>query len=102
MQNESLKDPQSVSSLLGKGMLGQIVNKAQQILQADTLLQRCLPADMRAHCHVMTLSNNTLTIEASSSAWSAQLHFLLPDLLQQLRQHALLKNLQHIHYRVQR
>jgi len=101
MQNEIEKDPESVNSLLGKGMLGQIVGKAQRILEADKCLQACLPEEMRPHCHVMTASSNTITIEASSPAWSAQLHFVLPELLQKMREFAPFKQLQHIHYRVQ-
>jgi hypothetical protein len=78
--------PKSVQALLGGAALATI--RAELAEQARLLgaVRECLPDFLGAHCFYCVAKGERLIIYVDSAAWSSQLRFYGPDLLDRLEQ----------------
>lgn len=68
-----------------EGVLKQLLEKANSLKSLTQLLQKLLPAELKAHCSVTELNANVLTINAESAAWGTRLRYIQSQLLADLR-----------------
>lgn len=66
--------------------LQEYVKKAESLAQLNRFVLNKLDPIIAAHCQVISLNNNILTISCNSSAFGHKLRFLGPDFLSLLRQ----------------
>lgn len=79
-------------------LLNQLKAKVAYLQQINELLKLELDPILLAHCCVANLRDNILILEIDSSAWATRLRFLAPSLLQKLRVHKPLHQLQEIQW----
>jgi len=90
MNNKYIKPEKDISTLLSdenSTRLSEIVAKSKELQVLNTLLKQNLEAPLRDHCIVANFRDGTLVIAADSGAWSTQLRYLCPTLLEPLRKH---------------
>jgi hypothetical protein len=73
----------SCSQLLEKASLP-VLERARKLARLEKAVLNLLPADLRAHCKVLNLKNETLVLATHSPAWAGRLRFAAPELCKQL------------------
>jgi hypothetical protein len=96
---QTIKDPQSVHTLLEAGGLKAIVQKALQLNQISTLFDQMLPENLKNCCTVVNIKHLQLIVTVPSAAMLTECRFLEPDLLQQLKQHPALHMIRAIKFK---
>ncbi|HED17495.1 MAG TPA: DUF721 domain-containing protein [Gammaproteobacteria bacterium] len=83
-----------MSRLKSRSLASLLKNKGFSHIQAEITrrklytqqLRAILPASMAAHCQVVNLQQDSLSIAVDNAAWLAKLRFLLPQIKQIYRQ----------------
>jgi hypothetical protein len=78
--NQSIKKILQTSSLLQD-----YVNKIQDLEKLTQIIRQYLEPELAKNCTVANLVNNELILATTSATWNHKLRFLIPDLLNQLR-----------------
>lgn len=78
--------------------LSQLIEKAEELIKIEQVVQTYFDPDLTQHCHVANLRNDCLIIAIDNAAWATQLRFMIPRLLEQLKIEPLLKKLKKIEY----
>jgi hypothetical protein len=78
----------STSDILQRpyGVLGHIIKQASKIRTLDAAVKKHLPENIAKHVQVVNLHQGRLTLSATTPAWASKVKFMLPDLLEALRQ----------------
>lgn len=71
------------SWLRGEGRLGDLGERARDMMQLQRSLQRVLPANATDHWRLARLDRDELALVAESPAWASQLRFRSAALLEQ-------------------
>ena len=84
MKNKNTKSMQDILHS-GASSLQQIVQKTQQLQELNRKILNHLEEDVKAHCRVANLDNGVLTLSTDSAAWSTRIRYIVPELLNTLR-----------------
>ena len=78
-------------------LLGQV----RLLRRVSDSLHKALPEPLASHCIAANIDGDTLVVGCDSSAWSAKLRYLIPQLLERLKTQADLPLFKQIRVRVQ-
>lgn len=73
------------------GALAKVVRQAERIIGADRVLGQWLDQPIKRHCRVANITEEVLTLEVDSPAWSHRVRFLLPELARHFARRVRLK-----------
>lgn len=102
MTNKILSDAIPVKQILqGKhSALQYIFSKVQQLQQVNKIFAQYLDPKFKAYCLVANSSATRLVVLLQNATLATPFRFYIPQLLKQLQQHPLLKNLVQIEYKI--
>lgn len=83
--NEKPADLQPVMQAVAHSSLRQLVEKARLLLKLDRFVQAWLPTELKSHCHVMNLNQQTLVLGLDNAAWVTRMQFISSDLMDALK-----------------
>lgn len=81
-------------------MLKHLITKAVAIRKTHQHFQRLLPKEIRPHCKVMNITDDTLILQANSAICATRLRYLSSHLLKKLKIYDNCKNISDIHCHV--
>ena len=81
------KRPKPLNDLTdsAQGSLRYLLDNLAKIKQTDRLVKHKLPEELKDHCRVINIRDNSIVLAANSAAWATRIKFNLPTLLSQLR-----------------
>lgn len=79
-------------------ILGEYYHKTQQLKELNTLWQQQMDPTLARHTCVANFTDTQLIIEINTSAWASRMHYIAPDVLQQVRQWPLLQTIQSVNW----
>lgn len=86
MSYRPIKAQQTTVLLQENVPLQRLVQRAQHIDRLQQLLNQCLQPAARAHCHLATYQDTTLTLIITDGLWATRLRYQQKRLLAQLQQ----------------
>ena len=78
--------PISVSRLFSGGVLPELLEHGRLLARLNRILAKALPPPLDAHCQVLNLRGQTLTLGVDGPLWASRLRYQTRTLLQQLAQ----------------
>lgn len=80
----------AVGDLLGRdrGKLGQIAKTVAELEKLNAALALILEAEMMVECQAVALTAGRLVIAVKNASWATRLRYLLPEVLEKLREHS--------------
>lgn len=76
-------DPKPMQQLLAHHTLRSLLQKVDEIKQANQLLFQILPKELIPRCLLLNVNHDTLVIAADNAAWATKLRYLQSDILWQ-------------------
>lgn len=73
--------------------LQSILLKVEQLRELNQLFAQHLPAETIKHCEIVKFEKNCLFVLVDSGNWTTQLRFQIPELMEKLRKHPSLAQL---------
>jgi hypothetical protein len=70
-----------------------LLAKVNFLRELNTLFSRYIDAEFAKHCQVVKYEKNCLFVLVPNGHWTTQLRFQIPDLMEKLKKHVELKNL---------
>ena len=80
--------------------LNKLYHHAKDICALNEKLHKHLAPSLRSHCNVANYSDETLTVNADTSAWASKLRYCIPDILKFAKLQCGLTNLKTVRVRV--
>ncbi|MCH8263196.1 MAG: DUF721 domain-containing protein [Proteobacteria bacterium] len=80
--------------------LNKLYHHAKDICTLNEKLHKHLAPSLRSHCNVANYSDETLTVNADTSAWASKLRYCIPDILEFAKLECGLTNLKTVRVRV--
>jgi hypothetical protein len=80
--------------------LNKLYHHAKDICALNEKLHKYLAPPLRSHCNVANYSDETLTVNADTSAWASKLRYCIPDILKFAKLECGLSNLKTVRVRV--
>jgi len=80
--------------------LNKLYQHAKDICALNEKLHKHLAPSLRSHCNVANYSDETLTVNADTSAWASKLRYCIPDILEFAKLECGLTNLKTVRVRV--
>jgi len=80
--------------------LNKLYHHAKDICALNEKLHKYLAPSLRSHCNVANYSDETLTVNADTSAWASKLRYCIPDILKYAKLECGLTNLKTVRVRV--
>jgi hypothetical protein len=87
----------------GKKDLSHIIDKARWLDQVNTQIAQViaqLEPTLKAHCHVVKLTQSSLTLAVDNNIWLTRLRYITPTLLKQLTKTVTFQHLKKIHWQI--
>jgi hypothetical protein len=81
--------------------LSMLLSQVRLLRLITTVIRGVLPEPLSLHCHAANINGDILIIGCDSPTWAAKLRFLLPQVLERLKDHRQLPPFKHIRIRVQ-
>ena len=78
-------DPEPLSSVSKRGLIGKILNKVNLLQQLNHTLYSILPPQLKAHCQVVNLNGFQVILGANSSAAANSLYYKQNEILSALQ-----------------
>ncbi len=95
------KRPKSLNEIINSNdELTRLYQHIEFLSSLDKTLQEFLPANLKSHCTVANLSNQTLVLHSDAAVWATRLRYLTPEILNFMRTHCNQKSLKTIRIRV--
>ena len=80
--------------------LNKLYHHAKDICALDEKLHKHLAPSLSSHCNVANYSDETLTVNADTSAWASKLRYCIPDILKFAKLECGLTNLKTVRVKV--
>ena len=91
--------PSSIKNIINT-QCHEINNILKDISNANKYLQECLPNHLKKICNVSYFSKGQLILNINNANYATEIHYLLPELRNQLRHPEMLPQLSNIKYTI--